>query len=111
QALGRCFFWKIRSFLTRRSPQCSLLLVEHIKPTLKMLKSNPGFRVPYWVSMEIDISKPLKELLGHQKADTERRIRKHGLSYEITYDAKCFDDFFHNMFMPYIQGRHSDEAH
>ena len=108
--LGRCFFWDIRSFLKRRDVKCSFMLMEHNELTLKNLNSNPGFRVPYWISMEIDISIPLEELLGRQKADAQRRIRKNGLSFEITHDAKCFDDFFHNMFMPYIQGRHADTA-
>ena len=31
-----------------------------------------------------------------------RRIRKHKLTFEITRDPQKFDDFYYNMYVPYI---------
>ena len=108
--LGRHFFWNLRAFLKKGSFNCAFIFQEHNRLTLRYLSSGPGFRVPFWISMEMDISLPFKELLGHQRLDMQRRIRKNGLSHVITRDVKCFDDFYYNMFLPYIQGRHEHMA-
>lgn len=106
---SRQFIWNIRSFLKRNSPQCDLVLMEHNSLSLKCLGQN-GFRIPFWVTMELDISEPFEKLFGRQRSDIGRKIRKYGLSYTMTKDISSFDDFYRNMFMPYIQNRHTQTA-
>jgi hypothetical protein len=105
--VGRHFFLNIPPYLRRHFPDCNLFLSEHNSITQSFsLKS--GFAVPEWVDMELDISNPIERLLGNQREGIQRRIRKFGLSYEITRDPKYFDDFYYNMYVPYMRARHSE---
>lgn len=107
---GRHWVWDLRAFLEKDPSQCAFFLLEHNRLTLRCFSSAPGFRIPFWINFEMDISLPYKELLGRQRLDMERRIRKNGLSHVITQDVKSFDDFYYNMFLPYIKGRHEHMA-
>ncbi len=109
RSLGRQLFNKVPSFLKANSIECDFLLMEHNRATLPFLPQE-GFRVPYWVSMEIDTLVPQEELLGEQQSDIKRRIRKNGLSFIMTKDIDAFNDFYDNMFLPYIQDRHTFSA-
>ena len=40
-----------------------------------------------------------------------RKIRVHSLEFEVTQDPKQFDDFYHNMYVPYISGAHRSSAY
>lgn len=109
-AAGRHFLWALRAFLKKHPLKCNFFLVGHNKLTLRYLSLNPGFRIPYWINMEIDTTAPFKELLGRQRVDMQRKIRKYALTYTISQDRKCFDDFYYNMFLPYIKDRHDEMA-
>lgn len=108
--MGRHFFWAVRSFIKKGSFNCAFILQEHNWLTLKYIYLFPGFCIPFWINLEMDITLPFKELLGRQKLDMQRRIRKNGLSYSISHDVQDFDDFYYNMFLPYIKGRHEQSA-
>ncbi len=60
--------------------------------------------------MEINISAPIEKLLGSQRSDIQRRIRKFELTYETTKDPRRFNEFYHKMYLPYMRQRHSDPA-
>ena len=60
--------------------------------------------------MEIDISKPIEKLLGSERSEIQRKIRKYGLNYEITSEQKYYDDFYHRMYLPHIQSRYKNAA-
>ncbi len=110
QKVGRVFFWNVTSFLKKNFNECHFLLMEHTLLALKVFPQGLGFRVPKWVNMEIDITGPLEKLLGYQRKNILRRIRKHKLSHEMTTSREWFDDFYYNMFLPYIRKRYGPSA-
>jgi hypothetical protein len=105
-SLGRQFYLNIPSVLNRTFPDCSLLLTEHNA----MTKPKSGFLVPEGIDMEINISAPIEKLLGSQRTDILRRIRKFELTYEITKDPRRFNEFYYKMYLPYMKQRNSDPA-
>lgn len=110
RALGRRFVWKITREIKKKFPDGGFLIMESSSLTAPFLDKNPGFSIPSWVRMEIDISGPFSELFPRKQADLERRIRKNGLSFEITRDPERFDYFYYKMHMPYINMRYADCA-
>ncbi len=111
--LGNRWVFSLPSLLKDKYPDASLLFVEEnpLTPLFSFLRR--GFLTPYWVQMEIDISKPIDQMNGKEKEgfeDVERRIRKNNLSCEFTDDRKKFEEFFHTMHTPFIRNRHEEES-
>lgn len=109
-SLGRHFYSFIISFLKKNFLDCNFLVIEYNFLTHYSFSKKTGFNIPRWVNMEIDILKPIEKLLGNARGEIQRRIRKYQLSYEITHDPKCFDDFYNNMYLPYTKTRYKDAA-
>ncbi|MDP2653355.1 MAG: hypothetical protein Q8Q08_04915 [Candidatus Omnitrophota bacterium] len=108
--LGRRFFWEIIPELKREYPGCGFLVMEQSFLTIPYFGGKPGFSIPFWFRMEIGIERPMNKLFGRQRSDIERLIRKNKLSFEMTRDRQRFDDFYHNMYVPYIRDRYADDA-
>ena len=111
--LGNQWLSALPSLLKNKYPEASLLIVEKtlFAPLFPFLSR--GFLIPYWVQMEIDISKPLDQMSIREKEgffDIERRIRKYNLSCEFTNDPKHMEEFFHSMHTPFIRNRHEEES-
>lgn len=110
QMMGRHFWHTIVPFLKENSSDCNMLLTETNFLTLPFFSKNPGFNVPRWLDMEIDISLPFEKLLGEERLEIQRKIKKHQLTCEITREPKYFDDFYRRMYLPFIQTRHKNTA-
>lgn len=109
-SLGRQFFLNVLPVVRKTSPHCGFLIMEQSPLTAPWLGRKPGFLIPFWIRMEIDIRRPLKELFAEQRSDIERLIRKHHLSYEFSKAPKHFEDFYNTMYVPYIEMRYTDAA-
>jgi|GEM_PF-1843514 len=110
RSLGRRLFWKIVPEIKKKFPDCGFVIMEQSTLTIPFFKKRPGFSIPLWVRMEIDIKAPVNELFSRQRSDIERRIRKNGLSFEMTKDLQYFEDFYHEMHVPYVTKRYTDTA-
>jgi hypothetical protein len=91
-------------------PECAFVLVEHTDPLLPALLKEPGFRIPLWMDMEVVLPNLSQGGWGHQRRDIARRIRKYGLSYELSKDSSHFQDFLRDMHLPYITERFEEGA-
>ena len=110
QILGRCFWTLIIPLLRKNNIDCNFFIIECNTLTHSYFSQKPGFHIPRWFIAEIDITLPIKKLLGNERSEIERKIRKHQLTYAITKDSKDLDDFYHNMYLPHIQGRYKNTA-
>ena len=108
--LGRCLFWRIPRRIQKAWPECDFLLTEHTAPMLPSLSRKPGFRIPFWVDMEVPLPHLHRKEWKRQRKDVARRIRKNGLDYEISKDPEVFQDFLWNMHMPFITQRFEETA-
>jgi hypothetical protein len=111
--LGRTFFllvpWKIR----KSNPSCSMFLTETSIITQGLQRRRSGFDIPVWVELEVPLDKPVQEMRNTSSdrfGDTERRIRKNKLSYNIVNDEAAFREFYYTMHIPFIEARYGNSA-
>lgn len=110
-SLGRAWLWQISKLGVERGRDCSLLIVQTRASHHKLLRSKNWFKIPYWVFGEVDIPSDPKVTKDSSLKSDFRRIRKNSLQFEITQDAQHFDDFYHNMYVPYIMRAHGSSAY
>jgi hypothetical protein len=92
-------------------PECSMVLIESLNPE-KMTDIDNAFLIPRFINTVIDVSLPLQVL--NKKSKTISRIRRwvamQNLNYEITQSEADQHDFYYNMYLPFIRGRHAESA-
>jgi hypothetical protein len=81
---------------------CSLVVVETKQSHHAWLNTGSWFFIPEWVQGEIRLPVPAKFLNDNSVKNDLRKIRRHGFEYEVTQDEEHFDDFYHNMHVPYV---------
>src|SRR3989338_137750 len=81
--LGKRFFRRIVPEIKKNFPNCGFVIMEQSSLTIPFLEKRPGFPIPFWIRMEIDIAEPMDKLFARQRSDIERRIRKNKLSFEM----------------------------
>jgi hypothetical protein len=105
--LGREWLWNIPKKIAHEGRDCSLMLIKVIKPLRKLLRTKNCHYIPAWVYGEIDIpAAPNSENLRRNL----RKIQKHSLRFEVTREPQKFDDFYYNMYVPYITKAHGNSA-
>jgi hypothetical protein len=109
-ALGRCFWTSIIHLLRKNALDCNFLVIECNPWTLAQFSKKPGFHIPRWVTMEMDITMPIEKLLGAERSEIQRKIRKYQLTHEMTRERNHLDDFYHHMYLPYIKTRYDTIA-
>lgn len=89
---------------------CSLLAIETNQTHFQWLKSEGWFFMPVWVQGGIHL--PLAEAILKTESvkSDQRKIKRFGLEYVVTHDEARFNDFYHNMHVPFIQKTHGEEA-
>ncbi len=109
--LGKVWLWEIFDVVKEKSPNCSLMVIAVDKLLWRWFTKRTYFNVPFWVSTLADIS--LGDSLKQRSEDLRRsikRIKKNKLSFEITHDFCHFDNFYYNMYKPYIVAAHGNRA-
>ena len=110
QSLGRAWLWRIPKMIAENAQGCSLMIVQVRASHRKLLRSNNFFYIPNWVFGQVDMPLDSKVMKDSSIKSDLRRIRKHSLEFEVTRDSKRFDDFYYNMYIPYITKAHRDNA-
>jgi hypothetical protein len=107
--LGKHWLWNVSKAITKAAPNASLILTWSCEWNLRFARSKDWFLVPDWVYGEVALPRD-KEALRKVSGDL-RRIRTHGLTYEITRDPRQFDDFYYNMHVPHVTRTFGDYAY
>ncbi|MCA9408418.1 MAG: hypothetical protein H6755_00765 [Candidatus Omnitrophica bacterium] len=111
--IGQHFYWQIPQTVTKQYPQCALLNLELNTFSHSFFKSLPGFTIPFWMYMSIDITPPMSELHRRSKSgfsDIARLIRKNHLHHEFCRCWNQFQQFYETMHKPFILNRHNQAA-
>jgi hypothetical protein len=98
--LGRFWIWNVAKAIPAVASGCSMIFVELLEPHRRFTRCGDGFFIPMWLLGEVDL--PRDTAATHKVSGDLRRIRRHGLQFEITRDLGQLDDFYHNMHLPYI---------
>ena len=109
RSLGRFWLWNLSKPLPRAASDCSLIFLWACNSHLKKL-TRPGewFLIPDCVSGTVDLP---RDAIATRKVQGDlQKIRRHGLQCEVTRDRRKFDDFYYNMYVPYISKTYGDCA-
>lgn len=117
EKVGKIFIWGIFQKIKLIGSSVDLVLIMINKFFTRFLIKQGYFIIPEWVSQKLDISKPLEEtrrnLSGNSKEYIRKikaRIRKLGLSYEISYSMEMLEYFYRNIYVPFTLERHGKLA-
>jgi hypothetical protein len=105
--LGRFWLWNLGKAIAA-APECSLVLVDACESHLRLAGRADWFLIPAWVLGTVGL--PRDAAATHKVNGDLRRIRRHGLVGEISNDPAQFDDFYHNMHVPYVAETFGDCA-
>ena len=100
---GKLYFWRILYLLRTNKSRCDIAFIEGSRLHRFLYKRSSDFFMPIWLKTRVAI--PLLVTSSSYKEDI-RRIKKAGLSYEITRDREKIDDFYHNMYRPAVNASH-----
>lgn len=106
QYLGQAWLWNATRVAGKMGGAYSIMFIEVHKSLRRLIGQDNWFYVPDWVIGTIDF--PLESNIAKSesvKSDL-RRIRKHELRFVITHELQHFDNFYHNMYVPYIVKAH-----
>ncbi|OPZ69463.1 MAG: hypothetical protein BWY83_01977 [bacterium ADurb.Bin478] len=111
QHAGRIWFWNGSDVLKKRGYTCSLMVTELMRVFFRRLKGRKAVFVPDWVDGNVDISDENTLYRKHKSLESDlRRVRKFELDYEITKDPRLVEEFYYQMYQPYILRVHRDRA-
>lgn len=101
--------WRINKYLKENIINGDLALVEvSHKPSRQLSIELPGFVLPKWVKMYMDVDlvlEPRKKINAIQNA-----IKRYSLSVEKAYSDQDFIFFYEKLYKPYIESRHKESA-
>lgn len=101
RSLGRYWIWNLARAHRDAGSDCGLIVAQLRQSHFQLTPWKRWFYIPTWLWGEISLPRDAR---ANQKVNGDlRRIRRHKLEYEITRDPEKFDDFYHNMYLPYIK--------
>lgn len=106
RSLGRVWLWTIAA--AAPAPSHSLVLVEVDESHIRFVEGMGWFLIPNWVLGKVELPRDAGAL--RKVSRNLRRLRRHDFRFEVTRDPRLFDDFYHNMYLPYIAQRFGDGA-
>lgn len=102
---GKLYLWRLLWLLHGKRHDFSAALIEGRTLHRKIFQRKGDFYLPLWVTSTIEL--PLTATNKSSREDM-RRIRKHGLAYEVTREHADLRDFYENMYLPTISDRHGN---
>lgn len=112
QALGRRWLWTLLP--PKRKPKSDgvdLRIVELYEIQRRWLRARFQFFAPVWIGGELDLQRAVERRQRSKKSRYfVRQLQKNETTREVTRDPKAFEDFYSNMYLPYIRNRYGDRA-
>lgn len=112
QPLGSCSLRQLHAEAGRRRDDADLTLVclDHVSG--RWFADDDYLMVPEWIAMRAPV--PPNDMVArrdHSAADDLRRVRNGDLTWRLAGEPGALDDFYHRMYLPYVQARHGALAH
>lgn len=111
QYRGKSWIWDVPKTSPDSGARCNVVVAE-VNPALRYaLYGTQGFYLPTWVGVEADLAASAVRFKQSKNVKTDiDTIRKNGFSYDVASDEKRFDEFYYNMYVPYIAKVYADRA-
>jgi hypothetical protein len=105
--LGKKPVWALRKLIAKSGGDCSLAVIEGHALHAALLKDQDDLFVPMWLESHLELPIVAR---NRSSVSSLKSIEKNGLTYSITTAPDRVRDFYYNMYLPSIQGRHRDSA-
>lgn len=94
------------------SPTADLTLSYLDKWSAHFLFAKNYMRIPDWIDVELKVPEEIENLWrGNENLKKDiRRVRREGISLEVSQREEDFDAFYKTMYLPFIAARHGDMA-
>jgi hypothetical protein len=108
--VGKKWLWQ--NFKKTKGNQFDLTVTEIPSFLQGILNRKGRFLVPCWISSEIDISESVNDIVAKNDSlkNECRKIRKYNLSYTVTNSMADLEEFYRNMYLPYMKVRYDKES-
>ena len=107
--LGRTWVWNTHKSL-KVPGACSVLFSEIDAPLTNLLRAGCGVLIPAWVHGEVALPRSKKKKERQKSNYLQTKIHKQSLEVAISHDQRRFDDFYDNMYVPYVRHRFGESA-
>jgi hypothetical protein len=108
--IGRTWLWDVARILAGKGRGCCLAVVTTRDRYRRLLGRGKWLYVPSWVVGELDLPLAPDVLRAETVKSDLRRMRRSGLTFEVTRDLPALEDFYHRMYVPYITQAHGEGA-
>lgn len=108
--VGSAWLWKLGRLATATAEECSLMVVGVQAAHRHLLKLPTSLYIPNWLMGEVDLPLDPGVLKRESVRSDLRKIKRNELKYEVTQDPARFDEFYHQMYVPYITRTHGHSA-
>jgi hypothetical protein len=107
--LGRRWIFELKWMVNSKT---AILVTEYDTNRKTLGGKRKGFMIPFWTGWFVDISEETKKIIKSNSSleSDVRRIRKNKLSYVIIDDLQGYENFYDNMYLPYIQKNYKNTA-
>jgi hypothetical protein len=109
--IGRKLFREIPGLIN--SGNFDIAVSEINRLNFNYFQNCPGYILPEFAKMRINIDRPMCEIMRHSVSDfsdVRRLIRKYNLTFETLTDKESFKYFNDKIYLPFISKRHGEEA-
>lgn len=107
--IGKCFIWNVNKYLNNLSVNYDALFIKSDVFFSRFFEKKGFIVIPEFVSLTLNISKPIEKIvMSFKKSIKEdiRKIKKIGYTFEISTDPKKLKMFYYQMYLPYINKRY-----
>jgi hypothetical protein len=109
RCLGRSWLWALARAVPAAASDCSLIVAECDRLHRYIVCLDGWYLIPQWVLGEVTLPYEAN-LTSRTRSELRRQMKPLSLRLEVSHDLRDFDDFFHNMHMPFVTGRFGDSA-
>jgi hypothetical protein len=110
--LGEVGLWKLSSVLEKRLAEVDMVMARVDKLSARVLFPAGYLRVPEWVDTVLTVPENLDALVrsNHSLREDARLVRHHGFTSSISTASRDFEEFYHSMYLPFVNSRHAASA-
>lgn len=105
--IGKKSIWALRKLVKSGGNDCSLAMIEGHALHVALFKGEHDLFIPLWLDSHVETP-----VTGRNRSSISslKSIEKSGLTYTITTAPEDLRDFYYNMHLPSMRGRHGDGA-
>lgn len=105
--IGKKSIWALHKLVKKNANGHALAVIEGHALHAALFKDRNDLFVPMWLESHVEIPITAR---NRSSVSSLKSIEKNGLTYTVTTAPEQLRDFYYNMYLPSIRGRHGDGA-